>query len=156
VADQPGIDFTAFRTSPRSAVTAALSADLPATFRASVKAELVPATASGAAVAGSNPLAVVAFDGSGFMELRGVKQGSYVLKLSCPTGTAGPTCEPWETVVQVGSTQSHNAMSVQPSSRHVVQLLVTVDSSDTVQPFVCEPWETPVQVGNAHKAMVQP
>lgn len=92
-------------------MTAALSADLPATFRASVKAELVPATASGAAVAGSNPAAVVAFDGSGFMELRGVKQGHYVLKLSCPAGTVGPTCEPWETPVQVGKLWSyHNSM----------------------------------------------
>lgn len=81
-ADQVDVDFTAFRTSARSSVTASLPPQIPASVRAAVKAELFPASASGV-VSGSTPVDTVAVDGSGFWELRGVKQGSYVLKLSC-------------------------------------------------------------------------
>lgn len=104
------MDFTAFRTSARSSLSAALPPELPAPLRASVKAELLPASASGVVVPSSNTVSVVAVDGSGFFELRGVKQGSYVLRLSCgpaaastPGGAAGGlSCEPLDKPVQVG------------------------------------------------------
>jgi hypothetical protein len=100
--DVQAIDFTAFRTSARSSLTAVLAPELSATFRASVKAELLPASAAGTAISGSNPAGAAGVDGSGFLELRGVKQGSYVLRLSCvAVGVAGPGCEPWEMPVQV-------------------------------------------------------
>ena len=102
-ADVPDVDFTAFRNPPRSSITAALPSDLPVSLRVAVKAELLPAAASGGAVPGSNPAGATIVDGSGFFELRGVKQGSYVLRLSCgPISAAGPpACGPWETPVQV-------------------------------------------------------
>lgn len=101
-ADVSGVDFTAFRTSARSSLTAALSLELPAPLRASVKGELFPASASGVVVPSSNPSAAAVFDGAGFLELRGIKQGSYVLKLSCgPAAAGGLPCEAWEMPVQV-------------------------------------------------------
>lgn len=107
-ADVSGVDFTAFRTSARSSLTAALSLELPAPFRASVKGELFPASASGVAVPGSNPSAAGVFDGAGFLELRGIKQGSYVLKLSCgPAAAGGLPCETWEKPVQVRRDRGH-------------------------------------------------
>ncbi len=102
-ADVPDVEFTAFRTDPRSVITAALPSDLPVSLRAAVKAELLPANAAGTVVSGLNPAGATIVDGSGFFELRGVKQGSYVLRLSCgPVAVGGPpACGPWEAPVQV-------------------------------------------------------
>lgn len=99
--DASGVDFTAFRTSARSSLTAAVPPEVPAHLRASIKAELLPATASGSAVPSSSPVGTAAVDGSGFFELRGVKQGSYVLRLSCAAPAAGLSCDPLTVPVQV-------------------------------------------------------
>lgn len=101
--DVPGIDFVAFRTSSRSALSAALK--LPIELRNAIKAELLPATSgSAAAPAGVSPVASTAVDGSGFFELRGLKPGLYVLKLSCdPAAAGGMSCEAWEMPVQVSN-----------------------------------------------------
>lgn len=101
--DVSGIDFIAARTSSRSALSAALR--LPHHLRTAIKAELLPAAAgsSSTAAAGVAAAASVAVDASGFFELRGLKPGAYVLKLSCDAAAAGGlSCEPWTMPVQVG------------------------------------------------------
>jgi hypothetical protein len=106
-ADATGIDFIAFRTSSRSTLSAALK--LPSELRGAIKAELLPASSSSASTpsaAGSTVLAAVAVDGSGFFEMRGLKPGAYVLRLSCdPAAAGGRSCEAWEKPVQVSLIQ---------------------------------------------------
>jgi hypothetical protein len=103
-ADVTGIDFIAFRTSSRSTLSAALQ--LPSELRGAIKAELLPAgssSSSGAPTAeGATVVASAAVDGSGFFEMRGLKPGAFVLRLSCnPAAAGGMSCEPWELPVQV-------------------------------------------------------
>jgi hypothetical protein len=104
-ADVTGIDFIAFRTSSRSTLSAALK--LPSELRSAIRAELLPASGSSSSgsvtsTAGATVLAAVAVDGSGFFEMRGLKPGAYVLRLSCdPAAAGGRSCEVWERPVQV-------------------------------------------------------
>jgi hypothetical protein len=82
---------------------------LPSELCGAIKAELLPASSSSGSTpsaAGSTVLAAVAVDGSGFFEMRGLKPGAYVLRLSCdPAAAGGRSCEAWEKPVQVGLIQ---------------------------------------------------
>eukprot|EP00775_Hariotina_reticulata_P012385 gene12385-12519_t len=112
--DERGVNFIAFRTSSRSELTGLLN--LPAQLRSAVKAELLPA---GAASKAAGPAAAsVAVDASGFFELRGLKPGQYVLRISCDTAaTGGLACEVWDMPVQVGNKDLHlGLLPFQPSA----------------------------------------
>ena len=122
-ADVTGINFVAFRTSTRSTLSAALK--LPAELRGAIQAELLPAgSSSSSSSSGGTPSAAVttavasaAVDGSGFFEMRGLKPGAFVLRLSCnPAAAGGRSCEPWELPVQVGCSSSSSCSSRSSSS----------------------------------------
>ncbi|KAF6256204.1 hypothetical protein COO60DRAFT_1702424 [Scenedesmus sp. NREL 46B-D3] len=111
-ADVTGVDFIAFRTLSRPTLSAALQ--LPSELRSAIKAELMSAGSSSSrssstpSTAGATVLAAVAVDGSGFFEMRGLKPGAYVLRLSCiPAAAGGRSCEPWELPVQVPAKDIH-------------------------------------------------
>jgi hypothetical protein len=111
-ADVDGINFTAVRTATAARVSAALSPELPAALRASVRAELLPAPAGAAgAKAAAAAVASAAVDASGFFELHNIAPGSYVLRLACAgeSKAAGSgarsadvtSCKPWQTSLKV-------------------------------------------------------
>jgi hypothetical protein len=96
-------DFTAFRASTISSLTAALQ--LPPGFTRVLTAQLLPATAAsakpGSTAAAAAVLTSTRVDASGFFELRGLSQGAYVLRVLCEGAASGAACGPWDTPVEV-------------------------------------------------------
>jgi hypothetical protein len=96
-------DFTAFRASTISSLTAALQ--LPPGFTRVLTAQLLPASAAsakpGSTAAAAAVLTSTRVDASGFFELRGLSAGAYVLRVLCEGAASGAACGPWDTPVEV-------------------------------------------------------